>query len=131
MVSVRVQHDKISHPIRLVGRFHFHNGADFLYLLKIIVDFVAEDKGRPSANGSLMNSMGAQMEARIPVANPGVGAELEVLFEPKNLFIILERVIEIAHLKDRTYPMSFHCWWITRMPKKFGQEFQPWPLGGR
>jgi len=110
MVSVRVQHDKISHPIRLNGRFHFHHGAVFLYLLKIIVDFIAEDKGRHSANGSLVNSMGAQMEARIPVANPAVGAELEVLFEPTNLFIIFERVIVIAHLKDRTYRFDSHWW---------------------
>jgi hypothetical protein len=110
MIPVRVKHDKISHPIRLVGRVRFQNGPVLLYLLKIIVDFITEDKGRSSANGSLMKSVGGQMQARIPVANPGVGAELEVLFEPKDLFIILERVTEIAHLKDRTDRLDFHWW---------------------
>gem|GEM_PF-4227705 len=53
MVSVRVQHDKIAHPVWLV------------------------------------KSVGAQMQARMPVADSSVGAELKVLFETKNLFIIL------------------------------------------
>jgi hypothetical protein len=31
MVSVRIQHDTISHPVRLVGWLDFHNSAVFLY----------------------------------------------------------------------------------------------------
>ncbi len=55
-----------------------------------------------------MKSVGAQMQARIPVADSGIGTELEVLFEPKNVLIILERFIEIAHLEDWTDPLRFH-----------------------
>lgn len=108
MVSVRVQHDKISHPVRRVARFPFYNGSVFLYLLKIIVDFVTEDKGGFTANRSLIKSVRRQMQACTPVANPGVGTELEVLLEPENLFVLLERVIEIAHVKDGTYRFDFH-----------------------
>jgi hypothetical protein len=48
------------------------------------------------------------MQARIAVADPGIGTELEVLFEPENVLIILERVIEIAHFEHWTYPLRFH-----------------------
>jgi hypothetical protein len=61
-----------------------------------------------------MKSVGGQMQARISVADSGVGTELEVLFEPKDIFIVLERVIEVAHVKDRTYSLCFHG---ERMPE--------------
>ena len=66
MVSVGVQHDKITHPVWLVRRFNFYGSAFFLFLLAIVVDFIAEDKGRPATNRPLMESVGAQMQARIP-----------------------------------------------------------------
>jgi hypothetical protein len=47
VVSVRVQHDKITHPVWLVGRFNFYDGAVFLYFLAIIVDFIAEIEVAP------------------------------------------------------------------------------------
>ena len=34
MVSVWIQYNEIPHPVGLVGRFHFHDGAVLLYLLK-------------------------------------------------------------------------------------------------
>ena len=51
VVSVRVQRDKIPHPVWLVGRFNLYDGPAFLYLLAIGVDFVAEDKGDPPPTG--------------------------------------------------------------------------------
>ena len=93
----------------MAGRpFNFYDGPVFLYFLAIIFDFIAENKGRPSPDQPFMKSVGGQMQARIPVANSGVGTELEVLFEPKHALIILKRVVEIAHLKDRTYPLRLH-----------------------
>jgi len=53
VVSVRVQHDKIPHPILLVSWFHFHDGAVLLYLVKIIIDLITEDKGRTPSDRSL------------------------------------------------------------------------------
>jgi hypothetical protein len=38
VVSIRVQHNKITHPVGLVGRLHFHDGAVLLYFLKILID---------------------------------------------------------------------------------------------
>jgi len=109
MVSVRVQRYKVSHPVGLVGRFHFYDGAVLLYFLKILIHLIAEDKGRTTSDRPLMNLMGAQMHARIPMTDSGVRAELKVLFKPENLFIIPERVVEITHLEDRAYPSRFHC----------------------
>ena len=70
--------------------------------------FIAEDKGRPATNRPLMESVGAQMQARIPVADSGVGTELKILFEPEHVLIILERISKVAHLEDRTNPSRFH-----------------------
>jgi hypothetical protein len=72
-----------------------------------------------------MKPVGAQMQARIPVADSAIGTELEVLFKPKNVLIILERVIEIAHLEHWTDPLRFHNQRMPGMPNGFGQEFQP------
>jgi hypothetical protein len=47
------QHDKIPHPILLVSWFHFHDGAVLLYLVKIIIDLIAKDKGRTPSDQSL------------------------------------------------------------------------------
>jgi hypothetical protein len=125
VVSVWVEHDKIPHTVWLVGRLNFYDGSVFLYLLAIIVDLIAEDKGRPSPDRPLMKPVGAQMQARVPVADPGIGTELEVLSKPKNLLIILERVIEIAHFEHWADPLRFHDQRNARMPNGFGQEFQP------
>jgi hypothetical protein len=97
----------------------------FLCLLAIGVDFVAEDKGGPSADRPLMKSVGAQMQARIPVADSSVVTELKVLFESEHVLIVLECVIEIAHLKDRTYSLCFHLQCVPqKRPKDVTQEFQ-------
>ena len=56
-----------------------------------------------------MNLMSAQMQAGLPVADTGVAAELKLLFDPKSLFIVLERAMEIAHLENRAYPVGVHC----------------------
>jgi hypothetical protein len=104
MVPVGIQHNEIPHPIRLVGGFHFHDGALFRYLLKVIIDLVAEDKSGTSSNRPFMNLMATQMKAGVPVADSSVSTKLEVLFKAENLFIIFERVSEIADLEDRTYP---------------------------
>jgi hypothetical protein len=108
MVSVRIEHNKISHSVGLVGWFHFHDGAVFLYLLKIVIDLVAKNKGGASSVWPLVNLMSAQMHAGVPVADTGVAAELKGLFEPKSLCIVFERAIEIAHLEDRAYPVGVH-----------------------
>ena len=106
MVSVRIEHNKIAHSVGLICRFHFHNGAVFLYFLTIVIDFVAKNKGGASSVWPLVNLMSAQMHAGVPVTDTGVAAELKVLFKPKSLFIVFERAIEIAHLKDRAYPLG-------------------------
>ena len=83
--------------------------AVFLYFLTIVIDFVAKNKGGASAVWPSVNLMSAQMQAGVPVADTGVAAELKVLFEPKGLFIVFERALEIAHLEDRAYPVGVHC----------------------
>ena len=88
-------------------RFNFYGSSFFFYLLAIVVDFVAEDKGRPATNRPLMESVGAQMQARIPVADAGIRTELKVFFEPKNVLIILKRISKAAHLEDGTNPLRF------------------------
>jgi hypothetical protein len=52
--------------------------------------------------------MATQMQTRIPVVDTTIIAEPEVLFKAKNLFIIFEPTIEVAHLENRTYPLRFH-----------------------
>ena len=108
MVSVRIEHNKIPHSVGLIRRFHFHHGAVFLYFLTIVIDFVAKNKGGASAVWPLVNLLSAQMHAGVPVADTGIAAELKVLLEPKSLFIVFERAIEIAHLEDRAYPVGVH-----------------------
>jgi hypothetical protein len=83
--------------------------AVFLYFLTIVIDFVAKNKGGASAVWPSVNLMSAQMQAGVPVADTGVAGELKVLFEPKGLFIVFERALEIAHLEDRAYPVGVHC----------------------
>jgi hypothetical protein len=127
VVSVWVQNNKIPHPVLLIGWFHFHDGAVLLYFLKKLIDLIAEDKGRTPSDWPLMDSMSAQMDTGIPVADSGVGTELKVLFEPEHVLIILERVIEIAHMKDRTYSLRFHfcqCVCPKKRLKDVSQEFQ-------
>jgi hypothetical protein len=108
VVSVRVQNNKIPHPVLLIGWFHFHDGAVLLYFLKILIDLIAEDKGRTPSDWPLMDSMSAEMDTGIPVADSGLGTELKVLFEREHVLTILERVNKAAHLKDRTNPLRFH-----------------------
>ena len=49
MVSVRIEHNEISHSVGLIRRFHFHKGAVFLYFPTIVIDFVAKNKGGASS----------------------------------------------------------------------------------
>ena len=71
MVSVRIEHNKISHSVGLIRRFHFHHGAVFLYFMTIVIDFVAKNKGGTSSVWPLVNLMSAQMQAGVPVADTG------------------------------------------------------------
>jgi hypothetical protein len=114
MVSVRIQYNKISDSVGLVGRFHFYDGSILLYFLKIVIDRIAENKGRTASDRPLMNLMSAQMHAGIPMANARVGTELKVLFEPEHVLIILKSISKAAHLKDRTNALRFHG---ERMPE--------------
>jgi len=96
--------------------------------VKIIIDLIAENKGRTTPDRPLMNSMSAQMHAGIPMTDAGVVAESKVLFEPKHVPIILERISKVAHLKDRTDPLRFHG---QRMPECRTDSGKSFNSGGR
>jgi hypothetical protein len=100
MVSIGIEHHEVSHPIRTITRFNLNDDALALNLSKVVVDFIAEDRGCAASHRSLMKVVAAQMERYFVAPDACVLAKSEVLTEAENFSVVPQRILEIVYSED-------------------------------